>query len=135
VTRRKTARKCGPKSARAFEAIRFRCDAIFPLPAAAWLFAVVHFLHEIGKLSDFLGHFIGDFLCVGGSFFRLRLDVRPFVRRGRNLRCDDFEILDFFCNLAQRLGFNEFSHHAIIENERQTSEHRTDGDAGAGISQ
>jgi len=39
---------------------------------------IVHLLHELGKLPDFLGHTRGDFFRAVGSFFRLELIIKRF---------------------------------------------------------
>jgi len=77
-------------------------------------------------------HLVGYFLRAGGGCFGLRLRVRPFVRRGVDLRGELFEMLDFFGNGAERAGFNDFDNGAVIQNERQRAEHRAERDAGRG---
>ena len=96
------------------------------------LFAVVHFLHELGKFPDFFGHLFGDFLRAAGDFFGLRLNIQPFIRGGGDLRGEFFEVLDFLRNGAERAGFNDFDNGAVIQNERQRAEQRAERDARRG---
>jgi len=96
------------------------------------LFAVVHLLHELGKFPDFPGHLVGYLPRAGGSFFGLRLRVRPFVRGGGDLGGQFFEVLDLFADGAERAGLNDLDDGPIIENERHHAENHAERDARPG---
>ena len=102
----------------------------FNLQPERSLFAVVHFLHELGKLPDLPGHLVGNFLRAGGGFFSLRLGGGPFVRRGGDLRGELFEVLNFFGDGTERACLDDLDDGAVVENERQRAEHRTERHAG-----
>ena len=110
----------------------FAAMQLFDFQPERGLLAVVHFLHELGKLLDFFGHFDGDFVRAVGNLFGLRLDVQPFTRGGTDLRGELFQVLDFFGNGAERAGINDSDNRAVIEDERQRAEHRAERDAGGG---
>ena len=96
------------------------------------LFTIVYFLHELGKLPDLLGHLVGNLLRADGGFFSLRLRVCPFVRGGVDLRGEFFEVLDFFCNRAERAGFNNFDNRAVIQDEGHRAKNCTKRDTRRG---
>ena len=94
------------------------------------LLAVVHFLHELGELADFLRHPAGDFLCAGGNFLGLRLDVRPFAGGGVDLGGEAFKVLNFTRDLAEGVDIHEPENGPIIKNERRDPEQRANRGGG-----
>ena len=106
---------------------------LFDFEPERGLFVVVHFFHEFGKLPDFLGHPAGDFLCAGGNFLRLCLDICPFAGGGVDLVGEAFKLLNLARNLAEGVDFDEPENGPVIKNERRDANHRTNrggGEAG-----
>jgi hypothetical protein len=89
--------------------------------------------HSASPRWDFLLHPAGDFLCAGGNFLRLCLDICPFAGGGVDLVGEAFKLLNLARNLAEGVDFDEPENGPVIKNERRDANHRTNrggGEAG-----
>ena len=108
----------------------FAAVELLDLEPERGLFTVVHFLHELGKLADFPRHPAGDFVCAGGNFLGLRLDVCPFARGGADPGGEAFKVLNFARDLAKDVDIHEPENGPMIKNERRDPKQRANRGRG-----